>query len=1044
MIKVLGKFTDTQGDVVAYKISDDGFESVLPHIALYSDAYFHEFLNSGFVYQDSEGNVLLPDGVTNIKDVEECDEVLNRAELVDMIDTIESTGILDEKDIVQYFKRDVKVEEVSIKYAKNPKYNTREEFERYIELIDKANKSNVNVFTPYNINTIVNKDALYSIDEIVKDVNIRSKFKTLFSIYTMRFFSQVKQMYASIISSDDSTIEKDMMKFIDSFFEYGVPGINSKIVSKGISISPTESLRFIDNGREHGGEMHYLGAVRNSDGTFFSVDTPYGCIFNNSYNPRIFEPVVDVFRNVKSHTSVAYSKEYVHRSLYPQIDITFMSEDGATAVFRADIDGVLIEVNRRPVVNFTNFFNFVTLTNITIPMSRILENGINFISDYVVIDSYVSKLVKDRTVKPKFNSTFEIITNSGISPYFAHIVILKLLKLNPSMAETWEGFTVTGPNSNINLYWDAMSRYIDGFSDHILEKYGSVDEYFKQLPQEEQLEIINDTIYRLQEEGNYLVKGVDVSYFGTDEVSKEIADNEVNNINFINNILNGIWNIGEFGSGKLADEYTVLNSISEFVYSCYCMSKNSGESQNLEDFLNMYVTDYIDVESLIKVRSGAARGCEKDLMLYRDIASSNVDNLVYVTKIIRVNDNEDALSCVRHWGFEGLVFNVKGSKDNRSIYQYVHDTLVTDMMNKGHKVLSTVNTMTANAIFYLSSSINLTNDVDGFYYVDLPYVSPAGDKEIVQLKLSYTYAKYITGNDTISPFTKQIVSCFDFCTEQFNGEDVNFYCVNANITPWRVIPINDFKIPSYNFYWNYFDINAIKKSGILPSDVIDARIVGAGSKPIDSLVNCTPMISSFSMDSDVLSINEIVSKAKAGGYLLNDEYEDIDAYAYRTFGELQSNNGIVKNTVLKADIFYNKIKPFVQTDYDEVDESSTYYTDGDASKAQCYITQHRMTEETGTVHTKAINQAGGSISKISINDLEYTDIISSALANTDFSADTCPVMFKGEVRYGNNVVNIINPSYDDMVKLVNDKIAVQINSSTFIIKLVNMLLKVEV
>lgn len=1055
MISFIGKFT-RNNKIVAWRISDDGVEYNIAERAPYHEFFFQPMIDSGYKFHDYYGTITTPDGYA-LTDIVESNEYLSDTELIDLIDTIE-VGMLEEKDVVKFFDRDVNVQYIDVLEPTNPVIKTREDFVSYIDTLIAAKERNVHKFSNKPVNAYTAKDALFTLEEVVANKNdARNKFIKMFANHTMLSMEDLNLLLETYNVKDKTSETEIMLGILKGYFAYGVPGIKANITNIRFDTAPTEPFSDLKQTMNNNALLKY-GIRRNIDYKFYSEDVSgrdFGSMAgDDNFDSNAYiggsnitsispEPISD------DYTIVAYGL----KKAPPRVYIDMLSEDGIRATFIADCNEAHIYRGNEELLSTLRMFNYKTIDNVNIPFSRIASNGIDYIADSVLIRAYINDRVRQSTVVPKFDSSYKLMTGIGVSPYYAPMYINRLIGAG---ADQYIDIADVGTFTKLHYYCSDTFR--DGFSSSILEKYGTGEEDFAEKPLSEQLEFINEEISNLQNDGKYLVKPeipegtLKLASQEYNEWFDEYHANEIGNVNFVMSLIRGEQNIGKLAMGMKLDSN--FNNFKSFnvIYGAYNAAKEKDKDLKCNQFLSSIIDEYIDNDLLFKERKATALGCLKDIILYRSDMATSAHSLVYITKVFRENSNTELSMSNRHYGFEAIIYDKGPSSRGNQIFNSIYEQIIDDLSRKGFSdCISIAADATSLIIMNILVNEERAKSVDGICYLPYKTTLPNGVKYSVDVKLGESYYTAIKNG---SMFTRKYSSNYDFCENQFSKANMkcDYYCVNASVNPWSVTPREGFKIMEYNIFVNYFKMEELQQA--FPSSIIE-KIENSGAKVIKCLREAFTSNEMFPTMPSIFTKAEELKKAQEGFFLERRETEDIEAYINRTtfdIKEAKSKGLAVKNTLLKSDVQYEMFKPYVYCD--GVEDSQTYYDEYSGPVTNRYVSNMSPRVLTNKwldeLHPEALlltsNNTSINIERISFKDIPYEiKEWNNKLLVSDFDESSNVYISRGRINYMGGKFKVISDLKEsDLEELCNLRVAIQINSNNYIIKTLNGLIKVGV
>lgn len=1055
MLQFQGKFT-RNGEIVAWRISDDGVEYNIAARAIYHEFYFNSMIESGYKYHDYHGNVTTPEGY-NLSDIVESNEYLSDTELIELIDLIE-TGMIEEKDVVQHFDRDIKIEFVDIPEPDSPTINTREGFVDYLDTLIAAKSHNIHKFSYQSVNSFTKREALFSLEEVIANTdNARFRFVKMFENHVMTSIHDLNKLM-HVYSITGMSEAESQMSILKQFFQYGVPGINANIVSVKFDVNPDSPYSNLKITMNNSALLKY-GIRRNADYKFFSEDVEgrdYGTMGGDEYYDS------NAFIGASSITSITPEPissqftiaPYGFKKAAPRIIIDMISEDGIRATFMADCNEAHIYRGYDEMLSTLQMFSYKTIDNVYIPFSRIASNGIQYIADSVLIRAYISKKIKESTVSPKYENTFKLMTGIGVSPYYAPTYINNLLRQG---AEQYIDIANIGEFTK--LHYACSETFRGGFSSSIIAKYGTGEDDFSEKPLMEQLEFINEEVSNLESQGKYLVKPeipdgtLRLASTEYNEWYDEYMANEIGNVNFVTALLNGEQNIGKMAIGMNLDSNQNNYKAFNVIYGAFVAAKIEDNGIQLNEFLSSQIDTYIDSDIMFKERKATAIGCVKDIMLFRSDMAGTSHSLIYVTKVFRENSNTDATNSNRHYGFECIVFDKGPSSKGSSIFNSIYEQIIDDLQRKGFTDnMFIAADAAATIIMGIATAANHVEGINGVCYLPFSTRLTNGEKYEIKIKMGDSYYNSVRNG---SMFTRKYSSNYDFCENQFSKANLkcDFYCVNAAINPWAVTPREGYKVPEYNIFVNYFKEEELAR--VYPESVMN-KIKATNAKVIPCLRETFTSSELFPKMPSIYSKSEELTHAQNGLFLSRFEDEDIESYINRTVYDIRAAKAqekTIKNTVLKSDVQYDMFKPYVYVD--GVECESTYYEEysGPASNRHVSnmaprVLSHTWKEELLISDALAITSG---FRDVAIERIKFADIPydlkewNNQLLVGDFNSSANVYISRGKINYMNNKFKAISEiTEEDFQELCDLNIAIQINSDNYIIKTINGLVKVGI
>lgn len=1059
MIDVIGKYTRNE-EIVAWQISDDGVEYNIAYKAPYHQMMFMIMIESGFKFNDYYGNITMPNGM-NINDVPESRDYLSEDELISLLDSIE-VGMVDETEVVRYMDKNVKLDYIELPKPDKYEINTRQEFIDYIKGIKQGKGLGISKFTYININSVTNPDALFTLEEIADmSSEVRVLYSSLFNNFSMSTEGDVKKL-KEVYDIDDSDGALDIQtKFLNEFYKYGIPGLNANILSIKTEEHPNTPYYNLERSLNSCAKLKY-GLLEKDTNKFYSVDCN-GVDYYDLDNADDFDTAAfigdECLTNAKREdVSQGYKLiPYGDKTAPVRIRFELISNEGVRALYLSDCDEAHLYRGASQLTSTLDLFKFRTLDSKIIKLSDIFVNGPNYIYEYNIIHSFVKDQIKSIIKKPKYSTTFELMSGIGIAPYYIPMLCAKFIGEGVDTS-----IDIKDKAKFRNMYYRCSERIIKGFSDKILDKYGVNDPDILDKSIFEQVDSLNEYIEELSEQGKYLVKPVlasgESSFMNREfvEWNEEFADNEINDVNFVRSILIGEQNVGELASGIRVDNAVSDSYVFYATFAAYKAAKaNSNGIINMGEFLTSEVFNYLETSKLFKPRTRMFTGCANDMTRYRNDMAQSAKSLIYVTKVFRENSNAKLEDTTRHYAFECVEYSKVN--EGKIIFNSITSQMRSQLSDKG---LNTYSYIVDDCAALLLMQIKLDKDldfkqVDGMYITEIKTLLGNGSTFTFSVKLNDYSIQLLSGS---SLYSTKYCTNYDYSENQFSLADMtaNIYCVNASINPWQTIPRGNFKIAEYNSIVNYFSReDIIRVFGANKAYVEKVLDTTNGIKVIASLKKSLESSNLFPSMPDIFNTaSEKAMKAKNGFYLGYNENETSVDYINRTRNDIATeyvNGRCIKNTVLKADVIYSDFKPFLIND--GLFGNPSYYSE--------VTPQNKMTHISNVLPRVLTSEWVESIGELSnslyigekplsvVERVKYdaipldSKIFNKGLVTSDFS-DVGVYVSKHMLCNTTGFKKSIDMlTADDMSILCKNKDAIQIGYNEYILKSMNSLLIVR-
>ena len=411
-------------------------------------------------------------------------------------------------------------------------------------------------------------------------------------------------------------------------------------------------------------------------------------------------------------------------------------------------------------------------------------------------------IVRAKTVASPINNSFELLLSEGVSPEAAvRYIARRIVDDKVLNAEYQNGID----------YGDAHIIYRNGPDKKLIEKYNPHDYEYTNL--DSLIEIMCATRDEMEERGEYLLVSKDDIGRNAEAIREEIRFRPIENLEFVKLVKEGSVSVDNLFRGKMQDGLAETDTIAKLIDLAIQLKvgrKDISVSEYSMHLKNIEESDIIDLNSIIKVRDAAYRGYLKDRAVLNATRATQSTSLVYVTRVFREMANTKA-DTQRHYMFECISIPLYARSEEEKFLIEISNA-IKESISRAHglnrqlaDILSIEAPSFAAKLMFkiLIGNIKVENNADTVNTTIVEELKITDDEKvtlhipvknniITKLKSNpeYTQRKYCTLND--------------WCDyEMTTNWAFNFYCINANITPWEVKPKNGFNFQSYNFCLNY-------------------------------------------------------------------------------------------------------------------------------------------------------------------------------------------------------------------------------------------------
>lgn len=1035
MIKITNKIVN-DGQIIGYRFDNDGFVFDAPSKALYESTYFDDIRKSGYKFysynadeiEDAAGK---PISELPAIDFSETDQDMWNA-LMDL-----AAGALPESEVSKYYEYHNSYLEFKKADASDITIHTREELMEYIAGIKQM--SDEGGFSSDNkpLNSFVAEEALFTLDEILNDDEIKTAYITLAARHKFRDWNGYQDVVEFLVSKGVlQTHTPTYLEFLVAYNAWGIDGIkgdcikmetlqsedsvfterNSNIANASILhlYNRKEKLILWDE-RDH---AHYLTRdVDMSELTEFAREPivlgKAAYLFDMKRNPEPWNSKYKVTKGLVANVSDRLMYSFVSPSGYP----------------------FFIKITHNEVCIFNHNIVTVDTTNFAI---RSIQSGIYFTLDNIKSqDDYalwnlalakVSDIYKDRNVDVPVSSSFELLLSDGVNPKAAIMKMVHDLKYsNYECMKTWVDSFQKKPN-----YFNAFEDYCSRVPDKIIETYNLSED----IEMDDCIDAIAGDMVDSDNKSTKL--SADVKFMNS--IMGEGQFNPVSwtdKVSFVKACFNNEVVINAFGDGMAEDGISTILSAVELVMSVVYahIGYNASFGMKTEVINNFENSGLINIEKVFKKRDHAFKGYVVDLANLRRDRANQSYYWMYCTRVFREISNAP-IEKQRPYLMEVITVDRNHETLRTKLTKCVEESVpegLDDMMKS--VFIASAGSIAARLFFYMLGSKNLEDARQGDNYI-LPASIPGVDKfDVVIPKLLYDSVKLFDVDAN-----RMYITLYDYCRYEYGDNGAfSLYMVNADVTPWSVVPKKGFSIANYNFVVNFSPLEAFD---VLGEEWKNALAV-AGGKP------CTAL-GRVASDKFIPEVNEIYDTTpddydddSIKTVLENSIRETIALYRKRWFSTRNNARAVgakLYSIPLKQDIVWHNIAKYFCEEVPEVNE--VMFDDPTADDGICLKTVDKGVTKYSESGTKLLEYNGVRPKKFEISDYDYDSIFSmNSLIRGNFTpsaivyirANSLVIFTNGEP----NAIPYSSMTLDSLSKLAAAKIVLQLNANTFFVKAFN-------
>lgn len=815
-----------------YNLESDGFIMISSERGLYEESVIQELTSSGYEYHDYHGTIYTPEGI-RIQELIEVSCSATQNELMDMKE-VEETCILSEAEATRYFKRTIEIKEVELKQP-NITIHTREELLTYLQNTAKLSKLEVQDVRP--LNSFVAREALFTIEELNSDGAIKRLYELICKRRVLYSMTSYKKLISFLQEEGVLKDEYTLIDVVKAYLSWGVCGINAKITDIYLKEGIFADINCLDDvadmTNDSAGLIPEL-CVYDKEGWVHSKHTRVNWKDTNYKEECEIQPCGssqrEYFRSLNSTSN--WDSKYktvpcMVREVHSRVYVEIMQDNGIKVVAKFDPSRFCITSSN--IIYRGQFLQMRILDDRIVPIEKVASE--EHLMIYNLCYALARDLIKERTIKTPVKSTVDLLKKEGFSLISATKYIAKQL------CEDKRG--INGTKDSQITYENAWRLYMNG-PDSTMRKLFNPDD-LSVSDFDELIEIMGVTRDKLIEEGKYPITGVE-EINGVTVTGELLAINmPIEQLEFVRDIKQGQKTIDYMMAGRMLDnkrgQIDAIASVFEKIVSLELMRRPVKSYSDIQRVLRDIIKGvYVNLDELITVRDEEYKGYLRDRAILRANKAKEAFAYLWVTKVFREISNQKPEE-QRHFMFECIDFPLDRKENKRELK--IRDTLIDAIteaietqvrlpLEYKEIMKEEIPSFAAKLIFKLilkkadykeiGNNIviyeKLTAERDKFVKLKISVESNSIMPLIDGTYLSNSYIKYST--------------VFDYASLEIDDNlHINMYCLNADITPWKVIPKDDYTFKSYNFPVNYYSGKEIVKH--LPEVLIN-KIRETGGK----------------------------------------------------------------------------------------------------------------------------------------------------------------------------------------------------------------------
>lgn len=959
-MNIIKKITD--GDnIIGYVLDDDGFETILLSRCLYIQLYIEPLVAAGYKFynynaddiEDANGNKISELPAVDGSIITEDDRFALEEMAMNALTDVECARYYAYKnDSIVQFKEPT---EIAI--------YTREALIDYLKEVEYSYQHSGYCTDNVPLNSFVAKDALFSLDEIKRDPEIRK----LYAVCQRRHIFKDMIAYKKVVRflKDEGvlqTMNPTYIEFMAAYYSWGIDGIKDdcvKITTRQAVdgyfdryTDTVETGNYLSNRRDEfvlwdsQCTAHFLGE---------SVDMSNIARFDRepiAMSPdRLFELKRSEgnwgsrFRVVRASVANVNDRSYYE----------FLTAEGYPYQVRLTHNRQVVFSGTYVVDSITNFGIRSIIPDITLTLEEVKDEEGYYLWNLAIVKG--QSICKARSKEVPVGSTYEMLRNEGISPKAA----IRMMAHDIKYVDYTSNVGYVDSDGKRADYFRAFEYYTRPIPARILEHFGVADDY------EDTDDFLAQAIdpEAVVEEGGK--KKVSAQQKAMNAIMGKDADTSArdyyDNIEFVRACLNGEVTINQFGDGRREDVGATSYQAAKIILTALYASKDKCQSSyDKEDFIARFEDmDAISIETVFRYRDAAYRGYICDLSACREKRAKTSWAWCYCTKIFRELSNKE-IKDQRPYLME--LVTVTDASLRNSLTGCVVESVDKSFPDLVKNVINMQASYFAARLFFaiLSGQIGQKQLVGTNYEVTIHVY----DSNSITVKIPtnlYLRVKSYPINANIYYMT-----LYDYCQHEYGDNGAfSMFLVNADVDPWHIVPKKGYTIPTYNFMVNYNTEDVLRKA---VGDSYCTAVAALKGKPVPAIGRLDPE-SFLPGGMDQLYADDTEYTAETIDMFLEEAMEEsVRNYRDRWILKRKAarNDGLkIVQIPLKQDIIYKQVAKYFGVE--NLDQEVQYDSSlNDDNKCLYTVQKESLTSE---VIAATVAIASKDITRRQFNAYEY-------------------------------------------------------------------------
>ena len=861
-MRILNKIVDN-GVIVGYRVEDDAFVLPLCKKALFLDMYIEPLIRDGYKYygydadliEDPNGNPItdLPEVLLSDQDEMEWFASVNLADQSALTDADASRYYTFRESSVMEFRREDSYE-----------INTREQLVQYLLGLERALFTASFSTDNRPLNSFVNPDALFTINELSNDPDVRHYFQIIVRRHHFRNFAAYQQLVGWLYEKGAiKTQTPSLAEFIAGYYSWGPEGIKDKCTGYELKMNVDGTFEFMKDSLQSNDPVAYVMANRTSKvGVIDGTDTIH--FLKNHQDVSQIADIKDFQRSpiaLPSNDKLltlrrrqATGKKYIATTQTMVSDVsdrvyfTLVTENGYTYTYKASHNKIKIglthtNTNSEIFSSGENFGIASIVSSVCIPLDKVSSSVDYYLWNLAILKS--AQLIERKSKKAPFKTTSEYLITDGVSPIAAVDLIATAIKKN-SGYQSNRKYALSDKEDDLI---DALELYMQEIPPYILKAYQILPEditegmqTFLELADVDDLKDRRDEMMAMRIGPNdpgfdptfkdyeskigrrNIEAAAAAAMLGKGEKMIDAVD-YYTKIKFVDDCIHGAVAVDNFGDGITDDIGANYGIAAECILSViYAEYGNEPDLKTAEQaIVFMENSDLIDINNIFRMRDHAWKGFMVDFAEYRRMrAAADTWAWAYCTKVFREISNAP-IAEQRPYLMELVILEHNKQdlptrklmtecvrqaieKADFSTERFDDEGLMSNWSEK-KVILSSADYVAAKLFFFIYAGGVKSDPVDGNYIIPLELQAGVS----VNIELPVAVYDFVRSFNVESH--KRYITVYDYCKYEYDtynkARAFNFCLVNADVDPWHVRPKKGFRIKTYSLLPNYYDQNAL-------------------------------------------------------------------------------------------------------------------------------------------------------------------------------------------------------------------------------------------